>query len=76
MIDSTFADTIPSQQKQGLMKTMLSYVGIKSQDSLSSVNYASPAPPSTSMYNTPTSGMASGIHYMPPTSDIQNRKQA
>lgn len=65
----------------------MSYVGIKSQDTsmpISSTPTATDytgAQPSysssstTSSYNQATSGMASGIHYMPPR-DIQNRKAA
>ncbi|KAI8370038.1 transmembrane adaptor Erv26-domain-containing protein [Choanephora cucurbitarum] len=68
--DPTFVDSLPSQQKQGLMKTLLSSMGIKTQESMPTSN-------TTSDYNpTPSSSsMTSGIHYMPPR-DIQNRKHA
>jgi hypothetical protein len=66
------------------MKTMLNYVGIKTQDT--SMPTAAPSTSTTSDYN-PTSysapsssysqqsnlGMATGVHYIPPR-DIQNRK--
>ncbi|GAA5810316.1 hypothetical protein MFLAVUS_003737 [Mucor flavus] len=70
--DSAFVDAIPNQQKQGLMKTLMSYVGIKSQDT--SMPVVSPDA-SVTDYSYNTSGMTSGMHYMP-TRDIQNRKAA
>ncbi|KAI9267533.1 transmembrane adaptor Erv26-domain-containing protein [Helicostylum pulchrum] len=70
--DSAFVDTIPNQQKQGLMKTLMSYVGIKGQDTSMPV-VSSDTPVTDYSYN--TSGMTSGMHYMP-TRDIQNRKAA
>lgn len=79
-------DAIPNQQKQGLMKTLMSYAGIKSQDNAmpshapapSSSNYDNSSnsyvsPPS--VYNQPSAGTASGVHYMP-ARDLQNRKAA
>jgi hypothetical protein len=62
------------------MKTMLSYIGIKGQDNSIPMNAnninnnnTDSYVPTSSAYNPPSSGMASGIHYMPPR-DIQNRK--
>ncbi|KAI8092131.1 transmembrane adaptor Erv26-domain-containing protein [Gilbertella persicaria] len=70
--DPAFVDSLPSQQKQGLMKSLLSLIGIKTQEV--------PSMPATSMpassdYYPESQGTASGIHYMPPR-DIQNRKTA
>lgn len=84
-IDPGFVDAIPNQQKQGLMKTLMSYAGIKSQDNAmpshapsssstydnSNNSYVSPP----SVYNQPSAGTASGIHYIP-ARDLQNRKAA
>lgn len=84
-VDPTFVDAIPNQQKQGLMKTLMSYVGIKGQENAiptvsshvpsnydnSNNSYISPP----SVYNQPSSGTTSGIHYMP-ARDLQNRKAA
>ncbi|KAG1462903.1 hypothetical protein G6F56_005412 [Rhizopus delemar] len=73
--DSTFADTtnIPQQNKQGLLKTLFGYVGIKNQDTTmpisSTENHDSgfrPAPP--------TVGMTSSMNFQSPNRDIQNRK--
>ncbi|KAI8367753.1 transmembrane adaptor Erv26-domain-containing protein [Blakeslea trispora] len=71
--DPTFVDSLPSQQKQGLMKTLLSSLGIKTQESQTmastptpTVDYPPAAYPSSS---------SSSMHYMPPR-DIQNRKHA
>ncbi|CAO3647714.1 unnamed protein product [Mucor fragilis] len=79
--DPAFVDAIPNQQKQGLMKTLLSTIGIKTQDTsmpttaapqgFNSTSYTPPAPPSS--YGQPSMGTASGIHYSP-SRDIQNRK--
>ncbi|KAI9362720.1 transmembrane adaptor Erv26-domain-containing protein [Pilaira anomala] len=71
--DPAFVDAIPNQQKQGLMKTVLSYVGIKSQDT--AIPITSNAPVNDYSYNNNTTGMASSMHYMP-ARDIQNRKAA
>lgn len=81
-IDPAFVDAIPNQQKQGLMKTLLSTIGIKTQDTsmpttaaphqdFNSTSYTPPAPPSS--YGPSSMGTASGIHYSP-ARDIQNRK--
>lgn len=80
LVDPAF-DAIPNQQKQGLMKTLLNYVGIKGQDNTSNLDSYTAAPidstyvPTPSSYTQPSSGLASGIHYMPPR-DLQNRKAA
>lgn len=75
LLDSTFADTtnIPQQNKQGLLKTLFGYVGIKNQDTTmpisSTENHDSgfrPAPP--------TVGMTSSMNFQSPNRDIQNRK--
>lgn len=55
------------------MKTVLSYVGIKSQDT--AIPITSNAPVNDYSYNNNTTGMASSMHYMP-ARDIQNRKAA
>ncbi|KAL9550712.1 hypothetical protein MBANPS3_004604 [Mucor bainieri] len=79
--DPAFVDAIPNQQKQGLMKTLMSTIGIKTQDTsmptaavpqdFNSTSYTPPAPPSS--YGQSSMGTASGIHYSP-SRDIQNRK--
>lgn len=80
-IDPAFVDAIPNQQKQGLMKTLMNTIGIKTQDTsmpttaapqdFNSTSYTPPAPPSS--YGQSSVGTASGIHYSP-SRDIQNRK--
>lgn len=72
-IDPAF-DAIPNQQKQGLMKTLLSYVGIKAQDT-SLDSYTAPV---NTQYATEYSQSPSGMtsHYMAPSRDLQNRKAA
>jgi hypothetical protein len=73
-LDPAFADAIPHQQKQGLLKTLLNTVGIKTQDTTMpttapTTNFDSYSPPPPSNI-----GMASGLHYSTPNRDIQNRK--
>lgn len=80
-LDPSFADAIPHQQKQGLLKTLLNTVGIKTQDS--TMPTTAPSTSTAASFNTPMDtsytpppsnlGMASGIHYSP-NRDIQNRK--
>ncbi|KAI7892460.1 transmembrane adaptor Erv26-domain-containing protein [Mucor mucedo] len=69
-------DAIPNQQKQGLMKTMLSYVGIKAQEttSLDTSFVPPPAPVVNPAYSGYTSSTSS--QYMAPNRDLQNRKAA
>ncbi|KAI9487888.1 MAG: transmembrane adaptor Erv26-domain-containing protein [Benjaminiella poitrasii] len=77
--DPSFVDAIPHQHKQGLMKTLLSYIGIKTQDTIPTVTTIATDfnATTTNVYSQPTStasiGVASSIHYAPPR-DIQNRK--
>ncbi|KAG2209304.1 hypothetical protein INT46_003973 [Mucor plumbeus] len=81
--DPAFVDAIPNQHKQGLMKTLLSTIGIKTQDTsmpttstpteFNSSAYTSPVPPSSYGQSSSNIGTTSGIHYSP-SRDIQNRK--
>ncbi len=73
-LDSTFTDTIPQQNKHGLMKVLLGYVGIKSQDT--AMPFSSTVGDHDTTYNPPPSsvGMTSSMNYQTPNRDIQNRK--
>jgi histidine ammonia-lyase len=89
-IDPAFVDAIPNQQKQGLMKTMMNYVGIKTQDTsmpttaasasasastTSDYNPASYSSPSTSYNQQSHSNMGMASGvHYMPPRDIQNRK--
>ncbi|KAI7907294.1 transmembrane adaptor Erv26-domain-containing protein [Cokeromyces recurvatus] len=73
--DPAFVDAIPHQHKQGLMKTLLSYIGVKTQDTTMLTTSAADfnSTTNTNIYNQPSMGVTSSIHYTPPR-DIQNRK--
>ncbi|KAI8647047.1 transmembrane adaptor Erv26-domain-containing protein [Parasitella parasitica] len=87
--DHAFVDAIPNQQKQGLMKTLLSVIGIKTQDTsmptmsaagavatqsnFNSTAYTSPTHSSSYGQSPSNVGAASGLHYSP-SKNIQNRK--
>ncbi|KAI8370661.1 transmembrane adaptor Erv26-domain-containing protein [Radiomyces spectabilis] len=76
--DPNAADTIPSQQKKGLLKSLLGALGMKTQEPAIPTTHVTEDVSMSYMSTTPSVGMTSSVrsHYSASSRQVQNRKMA